>query len=158
MNNLITAAEAFAALQKGKTVLCRPIGDMLDFSDLDQFPASVFGKPGFEFCIKIETIELAGITFTKPLTIDEYEEGQEVYVISTYSPTVYVLDFKTNALIDSINSGFVQRDAENAKQKKRAKLTKHIVKKSVMKHLKAYWLWVLMKQKEKRFCKPSIKA
>ncbi|ETR85446.1 hypothetical protein, partial [Acinetobacter baumannii] len=76
---------------------------------------SVFGKPGFEFCIKIETIELAGITFTKPLTIDEYEEGQEVYVISTYSPTVYVLDFKTNALIDSINSGFVQRDAENAK-------------------------------------------
>ncbi|EPK6288812.1 hypothetical protein PWL07_003143, partial [Acinetobacter baumannii] len=28
---------------------------------------------------------------------------------------VYVLDFKTNALIDSINSGFVQRDAENAK-------------------------------------------
>ncbi|MDR0002188.1 hypothetical protein RFW86_12810, partial [Acinetobacter sp. 11367] len=98
-----------------KTVLCRPAGDMLDFADLDQFPASVFGKPGFEFCIKIETIELAGITFTKPLTIDEYEEGQEVYVISTYSPTVYVLDFKTNALIDSINSGFVQRDAENAK-------------------------------------------
>ncbi|MCE6615016.1 hypothetical protein KSA22_18210 [Acinetobacter baumannii] len=115
MNNLITAAEAFVALQKGKTVLCRPIGDMLDFSDLDQFPASVFGKPGFEFCIKIETIELAGITFTKPLTIDEYKAGQEVYVISTYSPTVYVLDFKTNALIDSINSGFVQRDAENAK-------------------------------------------
>ncbi|MDQ8922327.1 hypothetical protein RFH61_09810 [Acinetobacter baumannii] len=115
MKNILTAQEAFAALQNGKTVLCRPAGDMLDFADLDQFPASVFGKPGFEFCIKIETIELAGITFTKPLTIDEYEEGQEVYVISTYSPTVYVLDFKTNALIDSINSGFVQRDAENAK-------------------------------------------
>ncbi|WP_375592385.1 hypothetical protein [Acinetobacter baumannii] len=115
MSNLLTAAEAFAALQKGKTVLCRPIGDMLDFSDLDQFPASVFGKPGFEFCIKIETIELAGITFTKPLTIDEYEEGQDVFVITTYSPTVYVLDFKTNSLIESINSGFVQRDAENAK-------------------------------------------
>nr|EJJ7284242.1 hypothetical protein [Acinetobacter baumannii] len=49
MKNILTAQEAFAALQKGKTVLCRPIGDMLDFSDLDQFPASVFGKPGFEF-------------------------------------------------------------------------------------------------------------
>ncbi|AYY88275.1 TPA: hypothetical protein ACGE3P_003525 [Acinetobacter baumannii] len=115
MNNLITAAEAFAALQKGKTVLCRPIGDMLDFSDLDQFPASVFGKPGFEFCIKIETIELAGITFTKPLTIDEYEEGQDVFVITTYSPSIYVVNFRTTALIESINSGFVQRDAENAK-------------------------------------------
>ncbi|MFW1729729.1 hypothetical protein ACG9H6_18340 [Acinetobacter baumannii] len=115
MNNLITAAEAFAAPQKGKTVLCRPIGDMLDFSDLDQFPASVFGKPGFEFCIKIETIELAGITFTKPLTIDEYEEGQDVFVITTYSPSIYVVNFRTTALIESINSGFVQRDAENAK-------------------------------------------
>ncbi|MFW1879357.1 hypothetical protein [Acinetobacter baumannii] len=115
MSNLLTAAEAFAALQKGKTVLCRPIGDMLDFSDLDQFPASVFGKPGFEFCIKIETIELAGITFTKPLTIDEYEEGQDVFVLTTYSPAIYVVNFKTPALIKSINSGFVQRDAENAK-------------------------------------------
>ncbi|PIL68681.1 hypothetical protein B4N90_10330 [Acinetobacter baumannii] len=115
MTNLLTAAEAFAALQKGKTVLCRPIGDMLDFSDLDQFPASVFGKPGFEFCIKIETIELAGITFTKPLTIDEYEEGQDVFVITTYSPSIYVVNFKTTALIDSINCGFVQRDAENTK-------------------------------------------
>ncbi|HEM7110692.1 TPA: hypothetical protein U2K45_002048 [Acinetobacter baumannii] len=115
MNNLLTASEAFAALQKGKTVLCRPIGDMLDFSDLDQFPASVFGKPGFEFCIKIETIELAGITFTKPLTIDEYEEGQDVFVLTTYSPAIYVVNFKTPALIESINSGFVQRDAENAK-------------------------------------------
>ncbi|WP_213396632.1 hypothetical protein, partial [Acinetobacter baumannii] len=82
---------------------------------LDQFPASVFGKPGFEFCIKIETIELAGITFTKPLTIDEYEEGQDVFVITTYSPSIYVVNFKTTALIESINSGFVQRDAENAK-------------------------------------------
>ncbi|MDC4988953.1 hypothetical protein OHW12_05430 [Acinetobacter baumannii] len=115
MNNLITAAEAFAALQKGKTVLCRPIGGMLDFSDLDQFPASVFGKPGFEFCIKIETIELAGITFTKPLTIDEYEEGQNVFVINTYLPSIYNVGFKTPALIEAINSGFVQRDAENAK-------------------------------------------
>ncbi len=115
MTNLLTAAEAFAALQKGKTVLCRPAGDVLDFSDLDQFPASVFGKPGFEFCIKIETIELARITFTKPLTIEEYEEGQEVFVISTYSPSIYVVNFKTTALIESINSGFVQRDAENAK-------------------------------------------
>ncbi|WP_396231140.1 hypothetical protein [Acinetobacter baumannii] len=115
MSNLLTAAEAFAALQNGKTVLCRPIGDMLDFSDLDQFPASVFGKPGFEFCIKIETIELAGITFTKPLTIDEYEEGQDVFVLTTYSPAIYVVNFKTPALIESINSGFVQRDAENAK-------------------------------------------
>ncbi|AQV16945.1 hypothetical protein [Acinetobacter pittii] len=120
MTNLLTASEAFAALQKGKTVLCRYAGDGTlkadkSFSTLDQMPATVFGLPNYEFCIQLETIELAGITFTKPLTIDEYEDGQEVFVISTYSHTVYLLDFKTNALIDSINCGFVQRDAENAK-------------------------------------------
>lgn len=115
MTNLISAQEAFAALQKGKTVLCRPEGGMLDFSDLDQFPASVFGKPGFEFCIKIETIELAGITFTKPLTIDEYKAGQDVFVINTYLPSIYIIGFETAALIEAIKRGFVQRDAENAK-------------------------------------------
>ncbi|ARG13847.1 hypothetical protein [Acinetobacter phage A785.1] len=115
MKNILTAQEAFAALQKGKTVLCRPIGEMLDFSDLDQFPASVFGKPGFEFCIKIETIELAGITFTKPLTIDEYKAGQDVFVINTYLPSIYIIGFETAALIEAIKRGFVQRDAENAK-------------------------------------------
>ncbi|PWG97620.1 hypothetical protein DIZ29_16770, partial [Acinetobacter baumannii] len=58
---------------------------------------------------------LAGITFTKPLTIDEYEEGQNVFVINTYLPSIYNVGFKTPALIEAINSGFVQRDAENAK-------------------------------------------
>ncbi|EPN6266138.1 hypothetical protein ACT2PX_001321 [Acinetobacter baumannii] len=120
MNTLLTAAEAFAALQKGKTVLCRYAGDGTlkadkSFSTLDQMPATVFALPNYEFCIQLETIELAGITFTKPLTIEEYEEGQEVFVISTYSPSIYVVNFKTTALIESINSGFVQRDAENAK-------------------------------------------
>lgn len=120
MNNLITAAEAFAALQKGKTVLCRYAGDGTlkadkSFSTLDQMPATVFGQPHYEFCIQLETIELAGITFTKPLTIEEYEEGQEVFVINTYLPSIYNVGFKTPALIEAINSGFVQRDAENAK-------------------------------------------
>ncbi|EMJ6958896.1 hypothetical protein ACUF4I_003454, partial [Acinetobacter baumannii] len=101
-------------------VLCRYAGDGTlkadkSFSTLDQMPATVFGLPNYEFCIQLETIELAGITFTKPLTIEEYEEGQEVFVISTYSPSIYVVNFKTTALIESINSGFVQRDAENAK-------------------------------------------
>ncbi|MBF6741987.1 hypothetical protein HN262_17980 [Acinetobacter baumannii] len=120
MSNLLTAAEAFAALQKGKTVLCRYAGNGVlkadkSFSTLDQMPATVFGQPHYEFCIQLETIELAGITFTKPLTIDEYEEGQDVFVITTYSPSIYVVNFRTTALIESINSGFVQRDAENAK-------------------------------------------
>lgn len=111
--NILNNQEAFAALQKGKNLLCRHIEG--EFNKLATFPATVFALPGYEFCIDIEKIELAGITFTKPLTIDEYQEGQDVFVINAYPALIYVLDFKTNALIESINSGFVQRDAENAK-------------------------------------------
>lgn len=120
MNTILNAKEAFEALQNRKTVLCRYAGNGTlpgdkDFSSLDQMPATVFVMPHYEFCIKIETMELAGITFAKPMTLEEYIEGQEVYVLSTYSPSIFVFNFKTAALIESIKSGFVQRDAENAK-------------------------------------------
>lgn len=116
MTNLLTAAEAFAALQKGKTVLCRPAGDMLDFADLDQFPASVFGKPDFEFCIKIDVIELAGITFTKPLTVDELEVDTELFVIN---PAGYIEKHVYQGvgygIVTMVDGGFAQRDLDNAR-------------------------------------------
>lgn len=113
--NILNGNEAFAALMAGKKLMCRAVDQLFDFNDLDQFPATIFAMPGYEFSIKIDLIEVAGITFTKPLTLDEYQDGQDVFVICTYSPSVYVVNFKTSALIESINSGFVQRDAENAK-------------------------------------------
>ncbi len=111
--NILNNQQAFEALQNGKKLLCRQIEG--EFAPLDRFPATVFALPEYEYCIDIEKIELAGITFTRPLTIDEYVEGQDVFVINAYPALIYVLDFKTNALIDSISGGFVQRDAENAK-------------------------------------------
>jgi hypothetical protein len=74
MNNILNAQEAFAAIQLGKNVHCRYAGNGTlpgdkEFMTLDQVPATVFYQPHYEFCIKIETIELAGITFTKPLTL-----------------------------------------------------------------------------------------
>lgn len=116
MNNLLTAPEAFAALQKGKTVLCRFADDMSEFEDLDQFTASVFGRPGFEFCIKIETIELAGITFTKPLTVDELEVGTEVFVINPAGfIEKHVFQGVGYGIVTMVDGGFAQRDLENAR-------------------------------------------
>lgn len=114
MNNLITASEAFAALQKGKTVLCRPIGDMLDFSDLDQFPASVFGKPGFEFCIKAELMEMAGIQFTKPLVPHEVEDDQEIFIVTPTRVLRTKFHPENSEIYYSVLNGFAQADAENA--------------------------------------------
>ncbi|HCA5143329.1 TPA: hypothetical protein MW185_002240 [Acinetobacter baumannii] len=114
MNNLLTASEAFAALQKGKTVLCRPQGDILDFADLDQFPASVFGKPGFEFCIKAELMDLAGIQFTKPLVPHEVEDDQEIFIVTPTSVLRTKFHPENSEIYFSVLNGFAQADAENA--------------------------------------------
>lgn len=116
--NILNSKEAFEAMMAGRKIMCRAAGELMDFDDLDRFPATIFAMPGYEFCIKIETIEVAGTTFTKPLTIDDVREGQDIYVINTYGPSIYVVEFgkmTCTALIDSINSGYAQRDAENAK-------------------------------------------
>ena len=115
---ILNGNEAFAALMAGKNILCRAVGELIDFNDLDQFPATVFAKADYEFCIKIETMELAGITFTKPLMLEDIQDGQDVYTINTHGQSIYISEFgknTTSALRDSIHNGFAQRDAENAK-------------------------------------------
>lgn len=114
MNNLLTASEAFAALQKGKTILCRPEGDMLDFADLDQFPASIFGKQGYEFCIKAELMELAGIQFTKPLVPHEVEDDQEIFIVTPTRVLRAKFHPENCEIYYSVLNGFAQSDAENA--------------------------------------------
>ena len=115
---ILNGNEAFAALMAGKNILCRAVGDLIDFDDLDQFPATVFAKSCYEFCIKIETMELAGITFTKPLMLEDIQDGQDVYTINTHGQSIYISEFgkmTTAALLNSIHNGFAQRDEVNAK-------------------------------------------
>lgn len=115
---ILNSKEAFEAMMAGRNIMCRAAGELMDFDDLSQFPATIFAMSGYEFCIKVETMELAGITFTKPLTLDDIREGQDIYVINTYGSSIYVVEFgkmTCTALIESINNGFVQYDAENAK-------------------------------------------
>lgn len=116
MKNIVTAYEAFDALLNGFTVLCRPVGDMLEFSKLDQFPATIFANSGFEFCIKLETIELAGITFTKPLTVDELKVGTEVFVINPAGfIEKHVYQGVGYGIVTMVDGGFAQRDLVNAR-------------------------------------------
>lgn len=116
MKNIVTAYEAFDALLNGFTVLCRPVGDMLEFSELDQFPATIFANSGFEFCIKLETIELAGITFTKPLTVDELKVGTEVFVINPAGfIEKHVYQGVGYGIVTMVDGGFAQRDLVNAR-------------------------------------------
>ncbi len=119
MSNLLNATEAFAALQKGKTVLCRYAGDGVlkadsYFSSLDQMPATVFGLPYYEFCIKAELMELAGIEFTKPLTPHDVEAEQEIYIVMPTRILRTKFDEENSEILCSVMNGFAQADVENA--------------------------------------------
>jgi hypothetical protein len=119
--NILNSNEAFAAMMAGRNIMCRAIGELIEFDDIDQFPANIFAKPGYEFCIKVETMELAGITFTKPLTLDDVMEGQEVFMIGS-TGTILQGKFvpECEGLIKAIKNGFVQRDGINAQNQLRA--------------------------------------
>lgn len=112
--NILNNQQAFEALQNGKNLLCRHIDG--EFLELDQFPATVFALPGYEYCIDIEKIELAGFSFTKPCTLDELVDGQEVFWIEFSKSTIIVgnFNFKNTYLVTLVNNGVVQRDLQNA--------------------------------------------
>ena len=118
---ILNGNEAFAALMAGKNILCRAVGDLIDFDDLDQFPATVFAKADYEFCIKIEMMELAGITFTKPLMLEDIQVDQEVFMINT-TGSILQGKFKPecDALVRAVKNGFVQRDSINAQSQAKA--------------------------------------
>lgn len=120
MNSIISSSEAFNALMAGKQILCRPAGDTLDFDDLDRFPATIFARPGYEFCIKREMIELAGIQFTRPLERADAENGQDIFIVQPACIVQAKFDEADPEHTQSLLNGFVQADAENAKLQLRA--------------------------------------
>jgi hypothetical protein len=113
MTNLISNQEAFNALMSGKVILCRHIDG--EFDTLDQFPATVFSLPGYEYCIQLPKIELAGITFTQPLTLDDVKPDQDIYLIEPTGSIYWYKFNETAALKNAITNGFAQADIENAR-------------------------------------------
>lgn len=111
---ILNGKEAFEAMMAGRKIMCRAVGELMDFDDLDRFPATIFAMPGYEFCIKVETMELAGITFTKPLTLDDVVEDQEIFLV--YPNCIVHTQFTSlsGKYVECVRYGFAQADQENA--------------------------------------------
>ncbi|WP_286716137.1 hypothetical protein [Acinetobacter sp. UBA2581] len=112
--NILNSKEAFDALMAGRNIMCRAVGGLMDFDDLSQFPATIFAMPGYEFCIKVETMELAGITFAKPLTLDDVVEGQEIFLVYPNHIAHTQFTSLSGKYVECIKNGFAQMDQENA--------------------------------------------
>ncbi len=115
MNNILNGNEAFAALMAGKNIMCRAAGGLIEFDDLDQFPATIFALQGYEFCIKRETLTLAEIQFTKPVEPHDLEFGQEIFIVMPTCILRTQYDSEHGDICLSVANGFAQLDEENAK-------------------------------------------
>ncbi|WP_312586577.1 hypothetical protein [Acinetobacter sp.] len=111
---ILNSKEAFEAMMAGRNIMCRAAGELMDFDDLSQFPATIFAMPGYEFCIKVETMELAGITFTKPLTLDDVVEDQEIFIIHPDHISQVKYSKQCMEYFKAVDNGFAQADKENA--------------------------------------------
>ncbi|MFW2174408.1 hypothetical protein ACG95N_12910 [Acinetobacter guillouiae] len=112
--NLLNSNEAFSALMAGKNIMCRAVGELMDFDDLNQFPATIFALPGYEFCIKRESLTLADIQFTKPIEPQDLENGQEIFIVMPTCILRTKYDPEHGDICLSVANGFAQLDAENA--------------------------------------------
>ncbi len=113
--NILNSSEAFSAMMAGKNIMCRAVGELIEFDDLNQFPATIFAQPGYEFCIKRETTVLAEIQFTKPVEPHDLEVGQEIYIVMPTCILRTQYDNEHGDICLSIANGFAQLDEENAK-------------------------------------------
>jgi len=111
---ILNSKEAFEAMMAGRNIMCRAVGELMYFDDLSQFPATIFAMPGYEFCIKVETMELAGITFTKPLTLDDVVEDQEIFIIHPDHISQVKYSKQCMEYFKAVDNGFAQADKENA--------------------------------------------
>lgn len=119
IKSIISAQDAFAAMQNGESIVCRHIDG--NFDSLDQFPATVFVDPDYEFAIKFPTQILCGFEFTRPLTLHEVVEDQDIFILNTSGQirkSIYQSD--NVEMNNSIQMGFAQRDADNAVSQLRA--------------------------------------
>lgn len=111
IQSVVTAQQAFEAMQAGKNVVCKEFCG--EFDTLDHFPATVFFKPDYEFAIALQTKVLNDISFTIPVSLDEIEQDQEIYLVEPSS--IKKVKFQNQDFaIRVIKNGFAQRDEHNA--------------------------------------------
>lgn len=114
MYTQLSALEAFTAKQQGKNVVVRHEG-WEDYETLDQASADAWFNPAFSFAIKLETIIVGEYEFTKPYSLDELIEGQEIYFVGASGIILKGIFCPGNKmLVDGVTAGSVQRDSENA--------------------------------------------
>lgn len=113
MYTQLSAIDAFNAKQQGKNVVCRNATSN-EYLPLNEVSAESFFDSTCIFAIKLETIIVGEIEFTKPLTPNDLKDGQEIYIVMPTCILRTKYDAEHSDIHHSVMNGFAQADAENA--------------------------------------------
>ncbi|MDM1247882.1 hypothetical protein HX005_10830 [Acinetobacter sp. R933-2] len=104
---ILNAKQAFEAMSSGQAVLCRAVGQLLDFSELSQFPATVFFGADYEFCLAPRFMTIGQLDLEVPECLQGFDDliNSAVY----YAPNLLDVDRPIEILSTADNATYLKR-------------------------------------------------
>ncbi len=104
---ILNAKQAFEAMSSGQAVLCRAVGQPLDFSELSQFPATVFFGADYEFCLAPRFMTIGQLDLEVPECLQGFDDliNSAVY----YAPNLLDVDRPIEILSTADNATYLKR-------------------------------------------------
>ncbi|MDM1766130.1 hypothetical protein HX132_19575, partial [Acinetobacter sp. 226-4] len=105
--DILNAKQAFEAMSSGQDVLCRAVGQLLDFSELSQFPATVFFGADYEFCLAPRFMTIGQLDLEVPECLQGFDDliNSAVY----YAPNLLDVDRPIEILSTANNATYLKR-------------------------------------------------
>ncbi|MFC2996190.1 hypothetical protein ACFODO_13105, partial [Acinetobacter sichuanensis] len=104
---ILNAKQAFEAMSSGQAVLCRAVGQLLDFGELSQFPATVFFGADYEFCLAPRFMTIGQLDLEVPECLQGFDDliNSAVY----YAPNLLDVDRPIEILSTADNANYLKR-------------------------------------------------
>lgn len=104
---ILNAKQAFEAMSSGQAVLCRAVGQLLDFGELDQFPATIFFGADYEFCLAPRFMMIGQLD----LEVPECIQGSDDLINSAmyYAPNLLDVNRPIEILSTADNATYLKR-------------------------------------------------
>lgn len=105
--DILNAKQAFEAMSSGQAVLCRAVGQLLDFGELSQFPATVFFGADYEFCLAPRFMTIGQLD----LEVPECIQGADDLINSAmyYAPNLLDVNRPIEILSTADNVTYLKR-------------------------------------------------
>ncbi|MFW1859160.1 hypothetical protein [Acinetobacter defluvii] len=105
--DILNAKQAFEAMSSGQAVLCRAVGQLLDFGELSQFPATVFFGTDYEFCLAPRFMMIGQLDLEVPECIQGFDDLIDAAMY--YAPNLLDVDRPIEILSTADNATYLKR-------------------------------------------------